>query len=109
MGCDKFCFSYRDVTDEALEKALHKNEVETSSKNHLYIDYKMRGLGSHSCGPEPEKEFEFLPHRFDFAFVMGACLNTEELLMLKRMSYGVATKAYSDEYQKQDEGELQLL
>ena len=69
----------------------------------------MRGLGSHSCGPEPEKEFEFLPHGFDFAFVMGADLNTKELLKLKRMSYGVATKAYSHEYQKQDEGELQLL
>lgn len=42
--------------------------------NYLYIDYKMRGLGSHSCGPEPEAAYE-LPlgaFRWSFRFLPGA-------------------------------------
>jgi len=31
----------------------------------------MRGLGSMSCGPEPEEEYDFVPH--DFRFVFGVC------------------------------------
>ncbi len=96
VGCDEFSFSYRDVTDQALASALHKNEVECSGSNHLYIDYKMRGLGSRSCGPEPEPEFEFLPHSFDFAFVIGAGLTESQALKLKRCDFGIKTRKRDD-------------
>ena len=37
-------------------KANHTNELEEDGKIHLRIDYKVSGLGSHSCGPYlPEK------------------------------------------------------
>ena len=91
VGSDSFAFTYRDVTEEALEAALHKNEVKKDGKNHLYIDYIMRGLGSHSCGPEPEDEFEFKPHAFDFSFLIGAGLSDGELTSLKRTDLGVRT------------------
>ena len=97
VGCDTFAFSFRDVTDSMLEKALHKNEVLPDKKNHLYIDYKMRGLGSRSCGPEPEEEFEFNTHGFNFGFVMGAGLQESEVLALKRLDFGIKTKKAGDE------------
>ena len=92
IGCDTFAFSFRDVTDSMLEKALHKNEVLPDKKNHLYIDYKMRGLGSRSCGPDPEEEFEFYTHAFNFGFVLGAGLNESEVLALKRLYFGIKTE-----------------
>ena len=92
IGCDAFAFSFRDVTDSMLEKALHKNEILPDKENHLYIDYKMRGLGSRSCGPEPEKDFEFNTHSFNFGFVIGAGLNESEALALKRQNFGIKTE-----------------
>lgn len=91
VGSDSFAFTYRDVREEALEAALHKNEVRRDGKNHLYIDYKMRGLGSHSCGPLPEDEFEFKSHAFDFSFLIGAGLSDEELTAIKRADLGAVT------------------
>ncbi len=69
-GCREFAFSYHDFTLESLTAAKHKNELVRSAKNHLYIDYRMRGLGSHSCGPEPEEEYELHPHEFTFSFAL---------------------------------------
>ena len=95
IGCDEFAFTYRDVTEEALEAALHKNEVKKSDTNHLYVDYKMRGLGSASCGPEPEEEFEFKPHSFRFAFAIGIGLTSNDALALRRLNLGASTGALS--------------
>ena len=53
-----FAFSFQDFTLEALTEARHCDELEKSENRYLYIDYKRRGLGSHSCGPEPEEEYE---------------------------------------------------
>ena len=53
-----FSFSYHNFTLENLTSARHCDELETSERNYLYIDHRQRGLGSHSCGPEPEKAYE---------------------------------------------------
>ncbi|MBR2731595.1 MAG: hypothetical protein IKD72_06385, partial [Clostridia bacterium] len=41
-----------------LTAARHCDELEPGDVTYLYIDHKMRGLGSHSCGPEPEAAYE---------------------------------------------------
>lgn len=89
IGCDEFSFSYHDFTLDALTDAKHKNEIKKDSENHIYIDYKMRGLGSHSCGPEPEEEFELRPHAFKFAFAVAANIGEQEMLELSRCDFGV--------------------
>ena len=64
----KFAFSCHDFTLENLKKARHFDELEHIARKSLYIDYRMRPLGSHSCGPEPEPEYELHPHEFDWSF-----------------------------------------
>lgn len=64
----KFAFSCHDFTLENLKKARHFDELERTARKSLYIDYRMRPLGSHSCGPEPEPEYELRPHEFDWSF-----------------------------------------
>ena len=65
-----FSFSYHPFTLENLTAARHRDELERSEENYLYIDRKMRGLGSNSCGPEPEEEYELKPEPFEFSFVI---------------------------------------
>ncbi len=65
-----FAFSYHPFTLENLTAARHRDELERSDENYLYVDKKMRGLGSNSCGPEPEEEYELKPEPFEFSFVI---------------------------------------
>lgn len=97
IGCDEFAFSCHDFTLESLTKAVHKNEVKKSDRNYLYIDYKMRGLGSNSCGPEPEEEFELRPHAFEFVFVLAGNITQEKALAMARKDFGSKTQALEGE------------
>lgn len=94
-GCEEFAFSYHDFTQEALTEARHKNELKKDSMNHLYIDYKMRGLGSHACGPEPEEKYELHAHAFEFAFVICDALQPEKALSMARDDFGIHTQVMS--------------
>ncbi len=69
-GSEKFEFSVHDYSFDNLMNANHKGEIEKSDTNYLYVDYKQRGLGSASCGPEPEEEYELKPHSFRFSFML---------------------------------------
>ena len=63
-----FAFSLHDFTLENLSTARHCDELEESENNYLYLDHKMRGLGSHSCGPEPEEVYELPTGDFRWSF-----------------------------------------
>lgn len=88
-GCDEFCYSYHEFTVDSLDKAKHCNEVVFDTKNHLYIDYKMHGLGSHSCGPDVEERYKLHPHAFEFAFTFSEAKENKEALELVRADFGV--------------------
>ncbi len=36
-----------------ITESLHIKDMTRSDKTHLYIDYRMSGVGSNSCGGEP--------------------------------------------------------
>lgn len=98
IGADTFAFSCHDFTLQNLEAARHRNELQKADRKYLYIDYKMRGLGSLSCGPNPEECYELRPHRFRFVF--GICGEQDEntLLQLARYDFGMHTEALTNEY-----------
>lgn len=63
-----FEFNVSRYSSQNLTSASHTDELEEDGFVHVRIDYKVSGLGSHSCGPElgeryrmddPEIEFEF--------------------------------------------------
>lgn len=64
----RFSFSFHDFTLEDLTKARHRDELEKSEKTCLYIDHRHRGLGSNSCGPQPEEEYELPMGAFEWQF-----------------------------------------
>lgn len=95
VGSDSFTFSYHDFSLDDLIKARHRNELNKSDKNYLYVDYQMRGIGSHSCGPDPEECYELRPHEFRFAFMLCAEENENELLTIARSDFGIKTAKLS--------------
>ena len=97
IGSDTFAWSYHDFTLDNLTNAKHKNELKKSKRNYLYVDYKMRGLGSRSCGPEPEEQYEFRPHKFTFTFALATC-DFDDAMLLSRMDHGKKTAALSGTY-----------
>ena len=44
------------------------DELEKSRERFLYIDHRHRGLGSNSCGPQPEAEYELPMGPFAWEF-----------------------------------------
>ena len=98
VGSDSFAFSYHDFSLSDLTEARHKNELKKSDKNYLYIDYAMRGLGSKSCGPDPEECYELRAHEFRFAFLISTCDREEELLALARKRFGAVTERLGENY-----------
>lgn len=97
IGSDRFAFSYHDFTLENLTEARHRNELYKSAKKYLYVDYKMRGLGSNSCGPEPEPKYELNPHKFSFSFAIGTG-DFEDAIQKSRLDFGKRTEALSEAY-----------
>ena len=99
VGSDTFTFSCHDFTLENLIGARHRNELKRTAEKYLYIDYRMRGLGSHSCGPNPEECYELRPHAFRFTF--GICGETDgdRILNLARRKFRSGTEALSGRYE----------
>ena len=99
VGSDTFVFSCHDFTLENLIKARHRNELKHTPEKYLYVDYKMRGLGSHSCGPNPEECYELRPHAFRFTFGICGEADGEGALALARAKFCAGTEALSGRYE----------
>jgi len=96
-GNESFQFSYHPWKLDDLRNARHKSDLkEDLNNNFLYVDYKMRALGSHSCGPNPERELDFEPHDFEFVFAFNGEGVNEPEYFLKDL--GAKTKKLTDVY-----------
>lgn len=109
IGNDEFCFSYHNFSLDALDRATHKDEVPSSDQNFLYIDYKMRGLGSRSCGPEPEAPYELHPHRFRFGFALCDARPVDALRALARSDLSVTTAQLSGAYRCEEQPKVKQI
>ena len=55
-----FSFNASRYTQEELTKKAHNYELVPSGHTVLCIDYRQDGIGSNSCGPGPEEEYQLL-------------------------------------------------
>lgn len=99
VGSNTFTFSCHDFTLENLESARHRNELKRTEEKYLYIDYRMRGLGSHSCGPNPEECYELHAHSFRLTFGICDASTDTAALALARKEFCSRTEALSGTHQ----------
>ena len=62
-----FSCSVNPFTTEQLRETLHSFELEENDFVNVCIDLAMRGVGSHSCGPDLPEEYE-IPKKFKNTF-----------------------------------------
>ena len=70
-GRDEFGFSASRYSELDLARAAHTVELRDSGRIHLHLDHALRGLGSASCGPEPEECYECRPRPFGMRMQMS--------------------------------------
>lgn len=70
---ESFSFNVSHYTHEELESKRHADELQKADCTILSIDYAHNGIGSNSCGPQPEKNCR-LNGRFFFGFTMEPSL-----------------------------------
>lgn len=55
-------------SSEQLTRAMHNHELESGKNTIVRVDYKVSGIGSHSCGPELIEKYRFNEKEFRFSF-----------------------------------------
>ena len=55
---------------QALTQAEHTDELICDGCTHLRVDYKVSGLGSHSCGPDLEEKYRLAEKKIEFCFTI---------------------------------------
>ncbi len=69
--CDgQFEFNVSEYTGEALEAAMHLDELVKNGYTNLRVDYKVSGIGSASVGPKPLTQYQLCEKEIAFTFVM---------------------------------------
>lgn len=63
-----FSFNASRYTQEELTEKMHNYELVPSGHTVLCVDYKQDGIGSNSCGPGPEEQYQFSENEFVFEF-----------------------------------------
>ncbi len=84
VGQESFSFTAQDIDPETLRTAMHRSDIKKDGCTYLYIDSEVRGLGSASCGPDPEPAYELRMHPFSFGFTLTGSAEQEELLRIAR-------------------------
>ena len=87
FGDKPFCFTVHEFPFEMLHHAMHRSDIKKDGNTYLYIDTAVRGLGSHSCGPDPEPQFELYMKPFSFAFTLAGNLTPEKARELSRVKF----------------------
>ncbi len=99
LGAEQFSFTAQDYSMKALCAAEHISELKKADKNYFYINYKMRGIGSASCGVNPKPAYELNPHEFEFAFVLKPYEGIEDAEAMHSLDFGIRSKRFTTEYE----------
>lgn len=73
-GLPELNFSLQRFTVEQLEKARHTYELREAEQLIWHLDYRQRGIGSASCGPDVLPQYELRTEPFQFAVRLSPCV-----------------------------------
>ena len=61
-------FSALHYSTEQLDKVEHRHELTEEDATHLIVNYKVGGIGSNSCGPQPLEQHRFKDKEINFSY-----------------------------------------
>lgn len=63
-------FSALRFSEKDLFKAMHTNELNPQEKVFIHIDYKQRGVGTATCGPDTYPEYRINSGIYNFTYII---------------------------------------
>jgi beta-galactosidase len=69
---DLFSFAARKHSDRVLEAATIPPELTPSGETYVYIDHRLRGVGTGSCGPDTLPQYRIAPGRYRWSWTLRA-------------------------------------
>ena len=73
-GTEDFECQVSQYSTRMLTKAQHTDELEETGQSYVRVDYKVSGIGSGSCGPALDPDFQILEKTFTFRVTMEPAL-----------------------------------
>ena len=67
---DTFYFNAMHYSAKDLTDTDHDHKLIEHEETYVYVDFKMHGIGSQSCGPEPFPQYRFTEKDFSCAIVI---------------------------------------
>ncbi|MBQ7399082.1 MAG: DUF4981 domain-containing protein [Clostridia bacterium] len=67
---DTFYFNGMHYSKEDLTETSHDHELTAREETYVYVDFKMHGIGTNSCGHEPFEAYRFTEKDFSCAIVI---------------------------------------
>lgn len=67
---DEFEFNVSSYDSQNLTEGMHTDEISKNGLTNVRIDYKVSGIGSHSCGPELMEKYRLDEKEIRFSFIM---------------------------------------
>lgn len=67
---DTFYFGAMHYSAKDLTETDHDHLLVPREETYVYVDFKMHGIGSNSCGPEPYEKYRFTEKNFSCAIVI---------------------------------------
>ncbi len=74
-------------TPHDLEAAKHPPEIKWREDVYLHLDYKQRGLGGASCGPDTLPQYEIMPEPFSFGVVLRPLKPKDDPVKLGKLKF----------------------
>ena len=71
-GSHLLSFAARKHSDEALEAASIPPELKLTGETYVYVDHRLRGVGTGSCGPDTLVQYRITPGRYRWNWMLRA-------------------------------------
>lgn len=77
-GTEPFSLNASRYLPQDLTAAKHTYELQQRKETIVQLDYKMSGVGSHSCGPKLMDKYQLKEKQFDFQFTLRPVFKEDE-------------------------------
>jgi beta-galactosidase len=67
---DTMEFSVSRFSAMQMYRARHTNELEPEGRIFLHLDYRQRGLGTNSCGPDTLEKYRIKSGKYSFRYIL---------------------------------------
>ena len=65
-----FALTVRPYSQDVLDAATHRPDLETDGRSHLYVDHVLRGVGTAACGPGVLPHYRLKPREAQFSLTL---------------------------------------